>query len=213
MKKYLKFLCLFGLLAVVNNSCTDDFEELNTRPDALIADNVDPGLLGQAFAQAQWAGSHNLHWRFQISQSLFSDLYSQYFATTAANFDSDRNTEVGRWIDLAWGSFYGQAAPQIKFVEDLAAANGLAVEEALAKIWRVQAYHRQTDYWGPIIYSQFGNGETSVAYDSQEAIYRDFFTTLDEAIGVLNSNRGGNVFGSNDQIYGGNVDQWIKFPP
>lgn len=210
MKKYLKFIGLFGLLAIAGNSCTDGFEELNTRPDVLIANDVDPGLLGQAFAQSQWTGMHGLHWRFQISQSLFSDLYSQYFATTAANFDSDRYTEVGRWIDLAWGSFYGQAAPQIKFVEDLSAENGLTVENAIVKIWKVQAYHRQTDYWGPIIYSEFGNGETSVNYDDQESIYRDFFVTLDDAIGVLNSNRGGNAFGSNDQIYGGNVDQWIK---
>ncbi|MEM8909089.1 MAG: SusD/RagB family nutrient-binding outer membrane lipoprotein, partial [Bacteroidota bacterium] len=136
---------------------------------------------------------------------------SQYFATTADNFDSDRNVEVGRWIDLAWGSFYGQAAPQIKLVEDVSAEQGLEVENAIAKIWRVQAYHRQTDYWGPIIYSQFGNGETSVGYDSQESIYNNFFTTLDEAITVLNANTGASPFGSNDQIYGGDVNQWIKF--
>jgi len=209
--KYIKLFCLMGLLVFTASSCTDNFEELNTRPDVLIADDVDPGLLGQAFAQSQWTGMHGLHWRFQISQSLFSDLYSQYFATTAANFDSDRFTEVGRWIDLAWGSFYGQAAPQIKFVEDLAIANDLPLATALAKIWKVQAYHRQTDYWGPIIYSNFGNGETSVVYDDQESIYRSFFSELDGAISTLESNRGANVFGSNDQIYGGDVDKWLKF--
>lgn len=210
----MKFLkTSFILLAAVflHNGCTDGFEELNTRPDVIIADKVDAGLLGQAFAQSQYTAMHGLHWRFQISQNLFSDLYCQYFATTASNFDSDRYVEVGRWIDLAWSSFYGEAAPQIKFVEDLARENKLAVEEALAKIWKVQAYHRQTDYWGPIIYSQYGNGETSVNYDTQESIYKSFFPTLDDAVGVLNANKGGNAFGSNDQIYAGKVDQWIKF--
>ncbi|MDW3652572.1 MAG: SusD/RagB family nutrient-binding outer membrane lipoprotein [Bacteroidia bacterium] len=209
--KYFKLLIIVLLAGALSSNCTGDFEELNTRPDALIATNVDASLLGQAFARGQYYGMHGLHWRFQISQSLFSDLYSQYFATTAANFDSDRYVEVGRWIDLAWSSFYGQAAPNIKFVEDFARDNGLPLEEAIAKVWRVQAYHRQTDYWGPIIYSQFGNGETSVSYDSQEDIYNDFFTTLDEAIATLESSRGGNAFGANDQIYGGDVDQWIKF--
>ena len=209
--KFTKYFFTLTLALFIFSGCTEDFEELNTKPDVLIADNVDASLLGQAFAQAQYTGMHGLHWRFQISQSLFSDLYSQYFATTAANFDSDRYVEVGRWIDLAWGSFYGQAAPQIKFVEDLTAENGLTVENAVVKIWKVQAYHRQTDYWGPIIYSQYGNGETSVGYDTQESIYRSFFTTLDEAVGVLKSNTGASAFGSNDQIYGGNVAQWLRY--
>jgi len=30
-------------------------------------------------------------------------------------------------------------------------------------------------------------------------------------IGVLESNRGANVFGSNDQIFGGDVDKWLKY--
>ena len=210
--KTIKILFFCICFAAIIPSCTDGFEELNTRPDVLTADAVDASLIGQAFAQSQWTAMHGLHWRFQISQSLFSDLYSQYFATTAANFDSDRYTEVGRWIDLAWSSFYGQAAPQIKFVEDLSASEGLAIENAIAKIWKVQAYHRQTDYWGPIIYSQYGNGETSVAYDSQESIYQDFFATLGDAISTLESNRGAtSTFGTNDQIYSGNVDQWLKY--
>lgn len=209
--KYFKLLLLIPFAVLVISGCTENFEKLNTNPNALTASNVDASLLGQGYAQCQYTAMHGLHWRYQISANLFSDLYAQYFATTAANFDSDRYTEVGRWIDLCWSSFYGEAAPNIKFVEDFARENNLPVEEALAKIWRVQGYHRVTDYWGPAIYSQFGNGETSVAYDSQEDIYKDFFKTLDEAVAVLESNRGGNAFGSNDQIYAGDIDKWISF--
>lgn len=209
--KNLKYLLILLITAAAFNSCTEDFEELNTNPGALIASNVDVSLLGQAFAQTQYNTMHGLHWRFQISENLFSDLYAQYFATTASNFDSDRYVEVGRWIDLCWGSFYGQAAPNIKFVEDFATENGLSAEAAIAKIWKVQAYHRVTDYWGPVIYSEFGNGETSVAYDTQEEIYRSFFPLLDEAVSTLQGFRGGNAFSTNDQIFGGDIDQWITF--
>ncbi len=209
--KHIKYL--FGILIIFTlvPSCTDGFEELNTDPTALTAANVDVTLLGQGFARAQYYAINGLHWRFQISENLFSDIYSQYFATTAANFDSDRYVEVGRWIDLCWGSFYGQAAPDLKFVEDFAAENNLQGEAALAKIWKVQGYHRITDYWGPVIYSQFGNGETSVPYDSQEEIYRSFFPLLDEAVSTLSGMRGGNVFGTNDQLYSGDVDKWITY--
>ena len=209
--KIFKYLLITFCTTSLLVSCTDQFEELNTRPDVLVADNVDVSLLGQAFAQSQYNAMHGLHWRFQISENLFSDLYSQYFATTAANFDSDRYVEVGRWIDLCWGSFYGQAAPNIKFVEDFTSENGLTVENAVAKIWKIQGYHRVTDYWGPAIYSQFGNGETSVAYDTQEEIYRSFFPTLDEAVSVLKANTGANAFGSNDQLFGGDAQKWLTF--
>ena len=192
-------------------SCTDDFNALNTPDDQIVVDQVDANLVGQAFAQSQYRGMYGLHWQFQISTSLFADLYAQYFATTAENFDSDQYVEVGRWIDLAWTSFYGNAAPQIDFVEDLTEEQGLDVQNAAAKIWRVQLYHRITDYWGPIIYSEFGSGETSVAYDAQEDVYKDFFQTLDEAIAVLEQNRDGSAFGTNDQLYGGDVNQWLKY--
>ncbi len=210
LKYFMALLMAFGILATTN-SCTEDFEELNTQPDALIASQLDVNLLGQAFAQSQYFSMMGESWRFQIAENLFSDLFAQYFATTAANFDSDRHVEVGRWIDLAWSSFYGQAAPQIKLVEDQTSELGLSVENAVVKVWRVQAYHRITDYWGPIIYSQFGNGETSVAYDTQEFVYNDFFTTLDEVVSVLQSNSGASVFPAHDQLFGGDVDKWLTF--
>ncbi len=209
--KYLRSFFTACLALTLFSGCTDGFEELNTRPDALIAENVDASLLGQAFAQSQYTAMHGLNWRFQISENLFSDIYANYFATTQPNFDSDRYVEVGRWIDLAWLSFYEQAAPQIKFVEDLSAANGLDVQNAMAKVWKVQAYHRQTDYWGPIVYTAFGNGETSVPYDAQPAIYNNFFMTLDSAVTVLKANAGDNAFGNNDLVFAGDVDKWLRF--
>jgi hypothetical protein len=208
--KNLKFYIIVLSTIVFAIGCTDNFEEINTDPLALTADKVDASLIGLAFAQTQYNTVNGVHWRFQISQNLFSDLYCQYFATTQPNFDSDRYTQVGRWADLAWSSFYGQAAPNIKFVEDFTAENeGFDVENAIAKVWKVFGYHRITDYWGPVIYTNFGNGETSVPYDTQESIYRSFFPILDEAVAVLRS--GGNGFGSNDQIFGGDAAQWLKF--
>ena len=210
MKSLYRYICMLLVIFVIGG-CTNNFEQLNTNPLALTADKVDASLIGLAFAQTQYNTMNGVHWRFQISQNLFADLFCQYFATTHPNFDSDRYTQVGRWSDLAWTSFYGQAAPNIKFVEDFTGENGLTVQNAVAKIWRVMGYHRITDYWGPVPYSQFGNGETTVAYDDQESIYRNFFTTLDEAVSVLKSNMDGNAFGSNDLVYSGDAAKWLTF--
>ncbi len=201
------------LMAFVLTGCTKGFEDLNTDPLALNIGALEESqvLQGQAFAQAQYYSVNGLHWRFQISQNLFSDIWCQYYATTASGFDSDRYVQVGRWADLAWESFYGQAAPQIKLVEDLSEANGNDVGNAMAKILRVHAYHRITDYWGPVPYSAFGNGELTVPYDSQEAIYSDFFVTLDDAVAKLKANAGGSSYAGSDRIYSGDAGKWLKF--
>lgn len=209
MKKIIfSFTILIALVLAVN--CTKDFEDINTNPLSLSRDKLgdSPLLLGQAFAQAQYTSMMGLHWRFQISQNLFSDLWTGYYATTATGFDSDRFTQVGRWADLAWSSFYGVSAPQIKLVEDLARETDNTVGEAMAKVLRVNAYHRITDYWGPVPYSHFGNEELSVPYDSQKDMYTNFFSTLDEASSALSS--GGFSFGSSDKIYAGDGSKWKK---
>ncbi|MEO5599531.1 MAG: SusD/RagB family nutrient-binding outer membrane lipoprotein, partial [Cyclobacteriaceae bacterium] len=199
------------ITTIVLSSCTQNFEELNTRPDAIISTNVNASLLGQAFAQAQFRGMKGDAGAFQLYQSLFGDIYAQYFANTQVNFDSDRHVQVGGWSNGAWVDFYASPAPQIKFVLDFSAENNLPLENALMKIWKVQVYHRITDYWGPIIYSEFGNQKETVAYDTQESVYRNFFTTLDEAVSVLKANATGLAFASHDQIYGGNIAKWLVF--
>jgi len=216
MKKIMKKVLTkvgFGIILLVGLAgCTGDFDELNTDPLVLGLDVIEgsPVLQGQAFSQAQYTSVNGLHWRFQISQNLFSDIWTQYYATTAAGFDSDRYVQVGRWADLAWGSFYGEAAPQIKLVEDLSELNGNSVGNAMAKIWRVHSYHRITDYWGPTIYSEFGNTElTTIPYDNQQDIYNDFFTTLDEAVSQLSG--GGSSYPGGDRVYGGDSAKWLKF--
>jgi hypothetical protein len=81
----------------------------------------------------------------------------------------------------------------------------------LAQIWKVFMYQRITDYWGPIPYSAVNNGKNSVPYDSQKDIYDNFIVLLDSATNTLNSYKGLNAFGSNDQIYGGDINKWITF--
>jgi hypothetical protein len=209
--KFIKYSIVLLVTTILLNSCTGNFEELNTRPDAIIATNVNAALLGQAFAQSQFRGMKGDAGAFQLYQSLFGDIYAQYFANTQVNFDSDRHIQVGGWSNGAWTEFYSQPAPQLKFVEDFTAENGMDVENAIAKIWKVQIYHRITDYWGPIIYSEFGNGETTVAYDTQEEVYRSFFVTLDEAVAVLKANSSATAFGTHDQIFAGSAAKWLTF--
>lgn len=194
------------------SGCTDRFDEINTNPKSITVDGLDQASYGlvvkKAFYSAVFYGDVM---PFLRGHAAFTDLYANYQAHTHPDFFSDSFVLNGAWLDVFFKGFYSNAAPQIKYVEDFATQNNYAIEAAMMKVWKVYAYHKITDFWGPIPYSSFGNGAKKVAYDSQEAIYQDFFNILGESIEVLKANVGKTSFlGANDVVYGGNVDQWLK---
>lgn len=212
MKTY-KFLKVIGvvLLATVTFvGCTDDFLDTNTDP--LVLTELDASLIGNIYARTQYQGFDiDYH---QTSQNLFADHYCQYYANTQNAFPSDRYVLVGGWLNGAWNAFYGEIPNNLSVVLDAtdpAVNPGFETLHALAQIWKVIVYERKTNYWGPVPYFSVNNGESSVPYDSERDIYMDFFSTLDNAVATLNANQGGNAFGAHDQIYGGDIDQWIRF--
>jgi hypothetical protein len=208
--EFSKFYIIFFTVIILFIGCTDNYKEINTDPLSLTLDKVDESLIGLAFAQAQYFTINGVHWRYQVSQNVFSDLYCQYFATTQPNFPNDRYMQLGKMTERAWNSFYSMAAPNIKYVEEFTAEHEeFTIENAIAKVWKVYGYHRITDYWGPVIYTHFGNGKMNVPYDQQEDIYKSFFPILDEAVDALRN--GGEGFSMNDQIFNGDASLWLKF--
>lgn len=218
MKK-IKYIIAFVFMSLSLIGCTKDFDKLNTDTTNLTSETVDLSTFGLLFTQTQYSamlhtpiGANQFYpWNFQTAQALFPDLYVQYFATTVAYFGSDTNVIIGGWNGATWNEFYGTCAPQLKFFEDFTAENNLPAENAIAKVWKTFAYNRMTDFYGPIPFSEFGNGENSVAYDTQESIYKTAFTTLDDAVAVLKANTNGTILGSSDGIYGGDAQKWLKF--
>ncbi|HEA21135.1 hypothetical protein LCGC14_1225950 [marine sediment metagenome] len=208
IKIKLKLGLLIGGIFCISN-CTSDFEEVNTNPLALdlsLLEN-DPLLQGQLFSRAQFQTFYS---NFQTGQSLGGDIWAQYFATTQSRFESDRYVMVGGWVNNQWRIHYTEEIKQLKTVMDLSEANGNQVANAMAKIWWVHAFQRLTDYMGPMPYFEYGNLELSVPYDSQEAIYSDFFFKLDEAVAQLRANPGGSAYAASDRVYGGSGDSWLK---
>jgi len=200
---------LIIMLLVNLVACTKKFDELNTPKNTIIADNVDAPLLGQVFAQSQYFGL--LASSYNAVYTVGADVWAQYWTTTHPNFPSDNFFEDGNRTQRFWSAFYTSPAPHLFFVEQFTTENSLPLPNAIAKVWKVEMYHRMTDAFGPIPYSEFGNGKTSVAYDAQKDIYNNFFKTLDEATAVLKQNAGANAFGTNDQIYAGKADKWLIF--
>ncbi|MFA6944390.1 MAG: SusD/RagB family nutrient-binding outer membrane lipoprotein [Pedobacter sp.] len=203
------------VLIISSVSCTDKFDELNVKRGALTTDQMDGTMIGFAFAEAQHQGMR----AWYQGNNLFAGEYSQFQATIHPNFTSSNYNGPGSWTNLMMEGFYsniayGAAANQLDFVLKYTEKNNLKPENALAKIWKVMLYHRQTDYWGPIIYSEFGNGKTSVPFDSQKDIYYDFFKILDEAATDLRAAYAANpklkIYDTHDLVYGGDIMKNLK---
>ena len=188
------------------SACTDKFQEINTDNTKLITltSTELPYLFSKAQSASSYAGG-----TYQIAQNLFADLYSQYYATSATYFPSDRNVIRFDWLQGGWTSIYTQTVPQLRSLEE-----GYAVgtaERALTDIWWVYSFHRLTDYYGPIPYFDAGKPARSVKYDAQDKIYEDFFKRLDAATTVLKGKTAEKPFGTFDLLYKGDVTKWIKF--
>jgi hypothetical protein len=200
------FACLMLGLLGLWQGCTGDFDEINTSKTKLteLGEAELPFLFSRAQQQASYASG-----TYQIAQNLYADLYAQYFSTSATYFGSDRYVINYSWLTGHWNPIYTQVVPQLKTL--FAKTDPASAEYALANITWVFAFHRLTDYYGPIPYSKAGIPTLSVPYDAQSEIYKNFFVKLDSATTALKSKTSEKPYGTFDLIYGGDVNKWIKF--
>jgi len=122
------------------------------------------------------------------------------------------------WATAYWDRSYERLVGGINdVVRQLEATPAENLEDkpaqlAIANIWKVFIFHRLTDFWGDIPYSQAGQGVEGILqpeYDGQAAIYADMLSTLESAAADLSA--GENAFGDADLIYGGDQGQWLQF--
>lgn len=206
MKRY---ILIFTVLVAGFWGCTEHFDELNTNPLQLT--EMTTATVGNAFALTQYRGLYGDPGLYQLARNLFADYYSQFFAVRDPGIRSDRFVIVQDWIIVQWNCMYTVTWPTLKLVLETTADTDPEAN-AIAKIWKVFVFHSHTDFYGPVPYQHAGNGETSIPYDSQEDIYHDFFTLLDEADAVLsNADQSRKPFGVNDLIYQGDISKWRRF--
>jgi len=199
---------LIASIILFSGSCTKHFEELNTDPTTL--SGLTASTIPNAFAKAQYQGIYGDPGIYQLVRNLFVDYWSQYFAVVDPGIPTDRYFLRADWTFYQWGSLYSNTWPTLKLV--IEATEGTDPEaNAIAKIWKAYIFHQATDWYGPIPYFQAGNGDLSIPYDSQEAIYDNLFKMLDSAVKTLQAaDQSRLVFGNNDLIYHGSIPRWAK---
>jgi hypothetical protein len=214
MKKLTYILLTASLLVAAG--CTDEFEELNTDQNQVTAESYVPGY-NLSRAQIEYAGNSDFSydtWRVNI---IYLSLMMQHFSSTVGWYNGDKYTQSDAFANATFDVAYNS---QVKYVVDLME---LTKDDPLnanlyqiARITKVMIFHRLTDLYGEIPYSEAGLGFHgkifTPVYDSQESIYMDMLNELNEAAQALDASA--DAPGSVDLMYGDAADQigqWKKF--
>jgi hypothetical protein len=219
----LKIIPLLGIFVMFSN-CTGKFEEINTDPYG-ISDKALEGnfnKVGLPFKQIQLSIYFNdPAWNTQLQQNLIADVYSGYMTPPtpfAGNVNNVTYALVAGWNTYPWDDAYDGVMKPVAHIEPLA-KDKYNDFYAWSLILKVEAMHRVTDIYGPIIYSKFGttNADGSTDYDSQKDVYYAFFDELEKAINLLTpyaeqeSTYASLPFAPFDLAYGGSYTKWVKF--
>lgn len=205
-------------------SCTKDYLRRNTDPEQAYEDELkhDGLAIGGPFVQMtknvnaayQLGTSEYGSDRYQVIQDLAGNIFSGYTGATNSGFNGNNRyniTNVG-WYETMFNDVFNRLVTQVVVLEPHRAGN--EVKMAVVDLVKVAAMHRLTDTYGPIPYSSILKTTLERPYDSQEQVYHQMFTELDNAIDILTEaaqTGTTSVLSLYDEIFYGDIQKWIRF--
>ncbi len=199
-----KILYLF-FAAFLMNSCTNGFEEANVNPYEISDESLTqdfnhigsfyPSLLSNIFGH-------------QIEENLVAESYCDYMAPPSPFAGGVNNTTYYITWNTYWDRIYNNLMAPASQVIDIAEEGGYDVFVAWAKLIRILGMSRLTTYHGPVIYTTYG--QTNSSYDSEETLYNAFFADLDEIQAVFAANEDYAGMKKFDASYSGDITNWEK---
>ncbi len=199
----------------ISISCTDSFTEYNTNKAELM--EISAKQLGGLFSRSQYSGNS---WLTTDNYSRMTNEIAIHFSgfMVTGSIDYEQSGMHLSHQNSGFTTLYSEGMPPLTSIINITKDDDEFVAEYnVALIWKVFLLHRATDLWGPIPYSEAGNGEEAVPYESQKDVYYLMLEDLKNATtaltNALNNDPDINAFGSGsgDLIYNGNVTKWIKF--
>ncbi|WP_026997998.1 SusD/RagB family nutrient-binding outer membrane lipoprotein [Flectobacillus major] len=209
MKKLftIKTLALLSSVALLS-ACDKGFEQLNINPDT--SPIIVPSYM---FSKAQYDALNNScasTYEFACGGSV------QHFSTykdvpaIGDKYFFSQGTYPYDFFNNAYPLGVNEIGAVINAVKNDPTQANL---HAIARIWKAFTFHRITDLYGDVPYSEAGTGYTNAnftpKYDSQKSIYEDMLKELEQAATSLDASKAS--YGSADLIYGGDVTKWKKF--
>lgn len=210
MNKFLKLTYMAAMAAFIS-SCDNGFEEMNVNPNA--STEAVPGYL---FTRAQLTSVSN---NFTGAAYLTIGGSMQHFATykevpAAGDKYFNYSYSTGSWALFGGDpATAGAVIDILQVIEALKTSPDNVNKLSVSRIWKAYLFHRLTDMYGDIPYTEAGRGLSeknyTPKYDTQASIYADLLKELDESIAAFDASKA--TFGNSDLVYGGDVAKWKKF--
>ena len=202
---------LLIVLLMIGGACTDEFEDYNTNKTQLmdITDMELAGLFTRALIEGNCQLTSNQYSRWK---SNVTDHFSGY--CVIGGVYREQNVFQLSHQQSVFSNFYSKAIPAIVAIQTNSKEKNPAAYH-VAMIWKGYIMQRLVDSWGPLPYTEAGNGSKVVPYESVKDVYYNIFQDVTAAVDYLTAEVGKNsnlnVFGEGDIIYQGKVSKWIKF--
>jgi len=189
-------------------ACDDGFENLNKDPNTVTAERFNPVYL---FTNSQYMTT-----RADVTSNLY---YTEMFLQrmSSLSFPGDKYLYASGNNQDFWKATYDASGGPSKLMLDVVTLTKDKPQYhnlyQMARIWQVLIYHRLTDLYGDIPYSEANQGYYKQVYkpkyDQQKDIYVHMLSELEDATAQLDANKA-NV-GTADILYSGDIAKWKRF--
>lgn len=212
---------ILSIFALSLFSC-NDYLDINTSPNSPSIDNITPNL-ALAAAQSQtyrMISGDNRNFETSIRSESANQLGNIMMNAWAGNVrnttnpysDEYRSIITSTFYDNIWNYGYRSIANFQNIIDYN--SNDYDNHKAIAMI--LKSFYMQTivDLYGDCPYSEAFKGQKLLypKYDDDKLIYRSLYTQLDDAITMIqNSNSSDIAVGSEDVMFSGNMQNWIRF--
>ena len=207
MKKFIKFAILLVALGLSTTSC-ENWLDVNTDPNN--PTEVTPSLV-LPVAQFYSAQIEQADRRLNCLGNMFMVNWSQADGYSWYSDEFHYNVTSSFYAGI-FNNTYGNAGKQYVILRNL--GEGYEYYQAIAKI--MLSYHFQllVDCYGDVPYTEaLGRSlEATPVYDDAQTIYEDLIVQLTDAIALIKG-AGAQLEepGDDDAMFGGDMDEWIRF--
>jgi len=205
MKKFIYILPVFTL--IIFTSCTQDFEDINTNPNA--PSSVQPSLL---LRQVIYDFGENMSYEGFVA----GDLLSQHRTALDFNLFDRHALKSPQLGGNPWPIFYTNLRDNEIILNQSRNTETFAVYEGPSLILKAYMAAGLTDLFGNVPYFEAFDGvegTVTPAYDLQEDIYTNengILDNLDKGIAAIEA-YGDVIPLEGDILFNGNLEAWVRF--
>ncbi|WP_454489071.1 SusD/RagB family nutrient-binding outer membrane lipoprotein [Chitinophaga lutea] len=189
-------------MAAFATSCSK-FLDVNNNPN-----QPSQGDVKLLLPSAQAATAHVLTNQFGINSGIWMQYWTQNYSSSQYR-TNERYANTGSTTSNPWAMIYSAGLQD--YTNVLQQYGTFTQHGAIANIMKAYTFQMTTDAWGNIPLSEAlrGGENLNVGYDTAKAVYDSIFVWLDRGIAMIDP--AGPKPGTEDLIYGGNMDNWLRF--